>query len=272
MIAALLLFAAVDASRIVTLGGTATETVYALGAGEHIVGVDKSSLYPPEATKKPGVGYVRAFSTEGIISLGPTLVIAVEGAKPEAGLEQLRAVGITVVMLSGDRSVAGARARITRVAEVLGVSAQGKALVARLDAEIVEASALVARAKSKPRVLFIYARGGGTMNVGGVGTAADELIRLAGATNAVAAFSGYRPLTSESVVKAAPDAILVTSHGLAGIGGMTALLGVPGIELTPAVRHDRVVVMDDLLLLGFGPRVAEAMTTLARKIHPELTQ
>lgn len=267
---ALLVLAAVDTSRLVTLGGSATETVYALGAGARVVGVDTSSLYPPEVTQKPNVGYVRSFSVEGVLSLGPTAVIAVDSASPREGLDQLRSAGIEVVMVPTERSVAGARERVVKVAEALGNPAGGRALVARIDAEMTRVEALVARASSKPRVLFVYARGSGTLNVAGRETGADEVLRLAGATNAVKGFAGYRPLTSESVVKAAPDVLLVTKHGLKGIGGRSALLKIPGIAFTPAAKGQRIVVMDDLLLLGFGPRVAEAVTVLARHLHPEL--
>lgn len=90
--------------------------------------------------------------------------------------------------------------------------------------------------------------------------------------NAVRGCSGYRSLTSEAAVRAAPDVILVTDHGLRGMGGKRALFSLPGLAFTPAMAGERVVVMDDLLLLGFGPRVAEAVTSLARELHPELAR
>jgi iron complex transport system substrate-binding protein len=103
-------------------------------------------------------------------------------------------------------------------------------------------------------VLFIYARGGGVMNVAGRGTAADSIIALAGGANAVQGYDGYKPLTAEAAAMAAPDFILVTSRGLESSGGVDALLTQPGLSLTPAGKDKQVIVMDDLLLLGCGPR------------------
>ncbi len=259
----LLALAAPDTSRIVTLGGTATETVYALGLGDRVVGIDKSSLYPPEATKKPSVGYVRAFSAEGVLSLNPSLVIAVKTAGPAAALAQLRSAGVEVVLVSEERSVDGAKARVEEVAKAIGRVEAGARLVEQIDERIERAVAAAGRTKERPRVLFVYARGGGTLNVAGRDTAANAIIELARGVNVMSEFSGYRPMTAEATVRAAPDVILITEHGLASVGGKEALFALPGLAFTPAKANDRVVIMDDLLLLGFGPRVAEAVETLS---------
>jgi iron complex transport system substrate-binding protein len=120
-----------------------------------------------------------------------------------------------------------------------------------------------------PKVLFVFAHGAGTWNVAGVGTAADEMIRLAGGRNAATGYAGYRPLTAEAVVAAQPDVILTGSGGLAGRGGQEGLLKVPGVGSTPAGRDRRVVAMDELYLLGFGPRTAEAVRELNRELSGE---
>jgi iron complex transport system substrate-binding protein len=111
-------------------------------------------------------------------------------------------------------------------------------------------------------VLFVYARGAGTLMVSGGGTSAAEMLRLAGATNAVQGFEGFRPLTAEAVVAARPDIVLLPSRGLASLGGVEAVLKLPGMALTPAGRARRVVALDDTLLLGFGPRLADAVEQL----------
>ena len=116
-------------------------------------------------------------------------------------------------------------------------------------------------------MLFVYARGPSTLLVGGGGTAADAMIRLAGGTNAASGFDGYKPLTAEAAVAAAPQVILVTTSGLESVGGTDGLLDLPGLALTPAGKARRVVAMDDLYLLGFGPRVAGAMAALADQLR-----
>jgi iron complex transport system substrate-binding protein len=119
----------------------------------------------------------------------------------------------------------------------------------------------------RPRVLFLYARGPRLLLVFGRESAGDEMLRLAGAENAVRGITGAKPLTPEAVVGAEPDVILVPARGLASIGGVDGVLALPGLAQTPAGRARRVVPIDDALILGFGPRLPEAVETLARAVR-----
>lgn len=262
----------IDTARIVSIGGGVTEIVYALDFGGQVVGVDTSSVYPEAATKLPQVGYQRQLSAEGILSLKPTVVLATTDAGPPAALEQLRSAGVPVVSILADANVAGANARLRAVAQALAVPDRGEALVSRLGIDLSTAQSRIANVQSKPKVLFIYARGGGTLNVSGTATAADEMIRLAGAENAVTAYEGFKPFTAEAAVAAAADVLLLPARGLDSLGGPDGLLGLPGIAMTPAGRAGRIVSMDDLLLLGFGPRTGLALQELAQRLHPELSR
>jgi len=257
------------AERIVSVGGTVTEIVYALGAGDALVGADTSSVYPPEAEKLPKVGYQRTLSAEGVLSLSPTLILITPESGPPAAIEQLRGTGARVVPIPTGTDVEAARAAIRAVATTLDRQARGEDLVKALEADVEQARALAAASSSHPRVLFVYARGAGMAMVSGKGTAADEMIRLAGAVNAVNDYEGFRPLTAEGVVAAAPDVVLVPSRGLDSLGGKAGLLAQPGMSLTPAARAERVVAMDDLYLLGFGPRTGQALADLARALHQQ---
>ncbi len=253
-----------DDSRIVSIGGAVTETIYALGAGSKIVGTDSSSLFPEAATKLPQVGYSRALATEGILSLNPTLILASQEAGPAPVLSQLRDSGATIVMVpNGSPGVEEAQQKIRLIAEALGLKPAGDQLAEKVAAE----AAAVRRPAKKPRVLFIYARGGATLNVAGTGTAANAAIEAAGGINAVTGYAGYKPLTAEAAVTAAPDIILIPSRGLESAGGLEALLQQPGLAQTPAGKMKRVIAMDDLLLLGFGPRTGEAMAALAKQLN-----
>lgn len=260
---------AADAPRLVAIGGPVTEIVYALGADKDLVGVDTSSTYPEPATKLAQIGYQRMLSAEGVLGLHPTTILASAEAGPPPVVEQLKQSGVNWTTIPADNSVAGAKAKIESVAQALNLDEKGKALVAHLDAEIAKAQSLAAAQKSKPKVLFIYARGGGVVNVAGQKTAADAMITLAGGVNAVSGYDGYKPITAEAVVAAAPDIILLPGHGLQSLGGMDGLLKQPGLEATPAGKSKRVVTMDDLLLLGFGPRLGEAVQQLVPLIHAE---
>jgi iron complex transport system substrate-binding protein len=259
-----------DTSRIVTLGGAVTEIVYALGAGSRVVGVDASSVHPDAATEKPSVGYFRRVPAEGVLSLDPTLVLALEGTGPPAALDQIRGAGVAVETVEDESSVRGAKRKIRQVGRLLDREARADTLVRQMERDLSEARSLRRDASSAPRVLFIYARGSGTMSVAGTGTSAEAMIELAGAKNAVTGFDGFKPMSAEAVVNAAPDVILMLTRGLDSIGGETELLEQPGISLTPAGKNGRIVAMDDLLLLGFGPRLGTAVKTLTQKLHPAL--
>jgi iron complex transport system substrate-binding protein len=253
--------------RIVTVGSSVTEIAYALGAENKIVGVDTSSLYPEAATRLPQVGYQRQLSAEGVLSLKPNLVITVAEAGPPAALQQLEAAGVKVVKISGDNSIDGAKAKIREVAKVLGLEERGETAITKIDAELAKANDCAAGLSSKPKVLFIYARGAGAAQVGGRNTAADEMIKLAGGANAITEFENYKPLTPESLVAAAPDVILLPTRGLESLGGTNGLLKLPGISETLAGKNKRIVTVDDLLLLGFSPRVGEGVLELCEKLR-----
>jgi iron complex transport system substrate-binding protein len=264
---------ATDVPRIVSVGGAVTETVFALGAGDRIVAVDTSSVFPVDATaRQPRVGYQRQLSAEGVLAQHPTLVLASQDAGPAAALQQLRDAGVRVVLIDdGGFTPDSARAKIAAIAAAIGKEAEGRALATRLADETAGAVALAARATSRPRVLFVYARGAGAAHVAGRATAADAMIRLAGGENAITGFDGFKPLTAEAVAQAAPDVILVPARGLASLGGVDGLLAQPGMAFTPAAPTRRVIAIDDVLLLGFGPRLGQGLRDLALGLHPELT-
>jgi iron complex transport system substrate-binding protein len=259
-----------DTSRIVAVGGTVTEIVYALGAGEHLVGVDTSSTYPEAAARLPQVGYQRALSVEGILSLRPSLVLATAEAGPPVALRQLQAAGTPVLTVPAPYTVEGAQTKIRLIAQALRLPSQGEQLVQSLTQDIAMASSLLQSSRAQPRVLFLYARGQGAWQVSGRGTAAEAMVTLAGGVSAVTGYEGYKPLTPEAVIAAAPDVLLMPARGLDSVGGIDGLLKAPGVALTPAGQERRIVAMDDLYLLGFGPRLGQAVRDLAVFLHPEL--
>ncbi|MDE2704787.1 MAG: hemin ABC transporter substrate-binding protein [Gemmatimonadetes bacterium] len=256
-----------DSSRIVTLGGTITEIVFALGAGERVVGVDASSSFPEAVNQLPKVAYHRRLSAEGVLSLRPTLIIATTEAGPPEALQQLESAGVTVLILPHDPTVENAIAKIERIAAALNVQARGTALVQALKEELSQVQSSIPQTAAQAKILFLYARGQGTLMVAGQDTSADTMIDLAGGTNAVQGYSGYKPLTSEAAVAAAPDLILLMDSGLESIGGTQGLWQLPGLALTPAGQQGRVLSMDGLFLLGFGPRLGQAALALNEALY-----
>lgn len=261
-----LLFAALPllaAERIVSINGAVSEIICALGKEKDLVGVDVTSNYPVTLEKLPKVGHNRNVSAEGILSLNPTLVLGTEGSlKPEV-LSQVKSAGVKVILYKHDYSVEGARSLIRAVAETLHAKDKATALIQKLDQDLKKAKPL-----SQPtKVLFVYARGVGALNVGGTGTSVEEVIQLAGAQNAITDFNDFKPLTAESLVAANPDVILLFSSGLESVGGIDGFLKVSGVAQTKAGKNRKIIEMDGQLLTGFGPRLGLAVQELIAKLR-----
>ncbi len=257
--------------RIVSIGGALTETIYALGAQAELVGVDTTSLYPDAATQLPSVGYARTLSAEGVLSLRPTLILASQDAGPPAVMRQLEAARIPLAVLDAEHRMEGVLARTLKVAELCGRSEAGRQLVGQQQQAWARTMAAVEKRRNAggkpPRVLFVLSHSMAQVRVAGRETAADAMITYAGGINALGQVEGYKPLTPEAAIAAAPDVILVTDQGLQAAGGVDGLLKAPGLALTPAGRQRRVVSQDALLLLGFGPRLPEALAGLVTALH-----
>lgn len=252
--------------RLVTVSGAITEVVYALGAEAQLVGTDTTSLYPAAALRTPKVGYLRQLSAEGVLSLQPDAVIATTEAGPPVVLDQLRSAGIQVELVKSEYTWGDVGAKVRAVGRAARREAAARELQARLDAEWAQLGQRVARAAgARPRVLFILSHGP-SPQVAGAGTAADALIRFAGGVNALTGFTGYRPMTAEAMASSAPDCILTTDQGIEALGGVEKFWQRPELALTPAYRRRAVVSLDALLLLGFGPRLPQAV----REVHERL--
>ncbi|GIL07268.1 MAG: hypothetical protein AMXMBFR72_03360 [Betaproteobacteria bacterium] len=252
------------APRVVTVGGALTEIVYALGAEALLVGTDTTSLYPEAARATPKVGYARALSAEGVLSLRPTVLIATAEAGPPAVLAQLEAAGVRLVRGDGGHSIDALLRNVRTVGAALGRSEQARKLAAQVEQQWRATAARIAPRTPAPRVLFVLSHVATNVQVAGEGTAAAAMIALAAARNALTGFSGYRPLTAEAAVAAAPEFILTTTQGAEALGGAERLLAQRGLALTPAARARRVLALDALYLLGFGPRMPQAVAEVAR--------
>lgn len=257
-------------SRVVSIGGAVTEVVYALGAQQRLVGVDSTSVHPPAAEQVPDVGYMRRLSAEPILSLEPEVVLASAEAGPPSALAQLRTAGVDVVEIPHTPTSQGVVDKVRAVAGALDVPRRGASLADRLQGEFERLRAEMSDVHNRPRVLLLLTVGRGTPMAAGTDTAADGIIELAHGRNAIQQFSGYKPLSREAVVAAAPDVLLTTQRTVDRFGGRQALLARPELASTEAGRAGRLVVMDGLLLLGFGPRTPQAAAQLAEQLHGTL--
>jgi iron complex transport system substrate-binding protein len=257
-----------DETRVLAIGGAVTEIVYALGEGDRLVGRDSTSTFPPEALALPDLGYMRALSPEGVLSVGPELVLADADAGPPEAVAAIEAASVEFVEVSSDESAEGVAAKIRTVAGALGVDGAGEALAIEVEAEIRDAAALAAEVPERRRAIFVLSVEGGRLMAAGEGTGAAAMLRLAGAENALGGFEGYKPVSAEAVLAAAPEVVVMMDRG--GDHGASAeeLFAVSGLAGTPAAEAGALVRMDGLLLLGFGPRTGEAVDALHHALYP----
>lgn len=256
--------------RIIAIGGSITEIIYALGAQERLAAVDSASLYPAKALEThPNVGYMRTLSAEPVLSVGPDLILAVADAGPPEVIKQIRQTGVPVLTISDEPSVRGAQQKIRAVARALGLEREGEQLVARMEREYRTLSERLKAVKTGPKVLFLLSTGNGAPLAAGAGTSAHSMIKLAGGRNVMERIKGYKMVTPEAIVAAAPEIIVATRRTFARYGSKEKLLSLPELAATPAAAAGRLLVFDGLYLVGFGPRTVAAMRELATHFHPD---
>ncbi len=242
-------------TRVITLGGSVTEIVYALGRQDLLVGVDQSSLYPAQAQALPSIGYYRAVPSEGVLRLQPDLVIASEQAGPPNALRQLDEMGLRIVKVSDEPSLASLRQRMIQVSTVLGVPERGVALSQAFEMQLAQARLIPVETQ---RAMMVVMRSGKLLGAGR-DTAAAKILELAGLENVLQGQKGYQPVSAEIVSALSPAVIIVTSSSVKALGGMDAVRSTPALRMTPAALEGRMIELDDLLAQGMGPRLPLAI-------------
>lgn len=250
----------VEEKRIVSLSGSVTEIIYAVGSQKELIGVDVTSTYPAAAEKLTNLGHVRKLALESLLALNPTHVLMLEDEVSPDLKSKLEQAKIELVTFKHPNNVEDAKSLVKEVATWLGKADASAAIVSKIDTDIKKLTKL----DKKPKVLFVYARGAGTLMVAGENTPLEKMIILAGGENAGKGFTDFKPLTSESVIAANPDVILMFTSGAQSLGP-DGIFNVPGISATNAGKNKALIQMDGQLLSGFGPRVAEALTELNKE-------
>lgn len=254
-------------TRIVTIGGAVTEIAYALGQQDRLIARDTTSTFPQNTL--PDIGYMRALSPEGVLSVSPDLIVAIEGAGPPETMAVLRSASVNIIEIPENYSSAGIAAKIRAVGVALGVASAAGELARDIETGIETAIADARKSSdgNKLRVMFILSTQNGRITASGTGTAADSIISMAGGINAVTAFKGYKPLTDEAVTLAAPDVILMMNRGGHTSADNDELFAMPALVTTPAAQNQNVVRMNGMHLLGFGPRTATAIVELSKALY-----
>ncbi len=249
--------------RIVALGGGVTEIIFALGQEHRLVGVDQSSLYPPEAQVLQSVGYYRSIPVEGVLQLKPDLVIASEQAGPSHSLHQLKALGLRVESVSDRPELDSLYRRIEQIATLLGVYERGQQIRDELEHQL---SHTYHYTVEKPVVMLLVMRSGKLLGAGR-GTAAAKIIELSSLDNSLYDVQGYQPISAEIVSARMPSSLIVTTLSVHSLGGMEAVRAHPALRHVPAAVNNRIIELDDLLAQSLGPRLPIAIQTIRQGVR-----
>lgn len=267
MLVALLAAPAPAAERIISLAPSVTETLFALGVGDRVVGVSTYCDYPPAALKIDRVGTFLQPNLERILAKKPDLVIAVPSPGNQAPVEHLQALGLKVLVVDPER-IAEILASIRSIADAVGVPQAGGELVARIERDLAAVESRLSDAARPPTLMLV---GRAPLVAAGAQTYQGELLERAHGTN-VAAESGqaWPHISLELVVARAPQVIIDASMGSEESADSHAAQAFwADFPTIPAVRDGRIYGYRSYELLRPGPRVAETLATVARFIHPE---
>lgn len=260
--------------RIVCIGQAYNEIIYALGAQANLVGVDYSSTFPPEIKKLPTVGYHRALSAEGILSLHPTVIVHDNNIGPENVVRQLEALKVPMKTFQAKNdSVAGTQALIREMGAFFHQEKRADELCAQMDREMAEAAAAVKNYHTTPRVAVIHF--GRASNVyllvgnggGGDASTAGKMVELAGGQMAIQQKGMQRMASPEIIAKSNPEVILMTEYGFDKFGSMEQAKTLPGVAETDAAKHNRIYRVPEHELMYYGPQTGESITELAKVMH-----
>ncbi len=260
-----------SADRVVPLSGSLNEIVHTLGLGRQVVARDITATFE-QAAQLPVVTRGHDVSAESVLSLRPTLVIAETTSGPAEAIQQIRDAGIPVLVIAPAKGLDDVPKRIDAVAAALGVKEAGTQLNQRTADRIATVRKdIPAASGKKPRVAFLYLRGTASVYLlGGSDSGAASLLEAAGAVD-TGKDSGlgkdFTPITSEALAAAAPDAILVMSKGLESVGGVDGMVKIPGVAQTPAGMDRRVLTVDDGVLLNYGPRTDQVLSSLVTQLY-----
>lgn len=254
--------------RIVSLAPSITEILFALGLDREVAGVTDYCDYPEAALAKPRVGGFKGKSLEAIVGLSPALVIGT-GDGNEAGIiRAMERLGIPVLTIQ-PATLTGVIESIRVIGRATGRAARAERLARDLEDKLFDVHS---RVKDAPRVRVLFVYGRDPLVLAGPGTFADDMIRWAGGENVVGqAIIPYPRFSMETVLASAPQVIV---EGIMGTESaedqvIAARAHWARWDSLPAVKNDRIVLIDEDLIARPGPRIFEGLEELARALHPE---
>jgi len=247
------------------------EFMYAIGAQDNLVARDLTSIYPPAIKSLPSVGYHRALSAEGIISMKPTLFLTDGNVGPDAVLDQLKKVGIPMLVIKPGESLDSAQILMKQLGEHFHREKAADSVIAqwRTGMDSVWKDTAQWTGQPRPRVLIMHFGqiGNSYLAVGAQGPA-TQMLHWAGAANAIDSTRSMTRLTPELIAQLAPDVIIATDVGFDRMGSADKFATLPGVNLTPAGKNKRIYRINEQELLYFGPRTPATVRELVTMLHP----
>ncbi len=263
LIACLIFQSYAFADRLITIGSTSTELVFALGLGEKVVAVDQSSLNPPEARKLPQVGYIRMISPEGILALDPTHIITGNEIGPKATLDKLKKTGIPITIVQTPNSIDELIDQIKFLSKDLKVAEKGE----KITLNILNDYQKIQFPEKAAKVIFLmhhpFTQTG--LNAAGKHTKADKIIKLAGGENLIKEHSGYRSISKETLFEINPEIILVgVPENLTTNKEeiMKILFEDRIFDKVPAIKNNNVLLLPLSKTLSFSHTITETISKL----------
>ena len=254
-------------SKIVVAGGSITEIVYFLGMEDKLVGVDITSNFPKEAKKLKSIGYLRNLSIEGILSLSPGLVLAEEDIGPPIIVNQLRKTSIDLRIIKEKNNLNGIHNKIVCISKILNTSLDENEDYVELQKKLYRVRNLKKiNSKKIKKILLILMMRGSSPVVAGKNTSGQGFIEMIGHENSMKNLNGWKPVSSEEIIKKNPDYIIITKRAFKNFSSLDQFLSVPGISSTLAAKKKNIIVKDGMSMLGFGPRTINVALDIDKKI------
>lgn len=259
-----------NAPRIVCLAKQYNEIIFALDAQKDLVAVDLSSTYPPEIKDLTTVGYHRALSAEGILSMKPDLIIHDNNIGPEHVVRQLESLKIPMKTFGeNEQTIAGTEELIREMGTYFRKEEKAEELCAKLEADMAKALHAAKVYTDTPSVVLIhFGRASNIYLTVTKNSTAGKMIEWAGGKMAIDGEKGMRHLSSpELIAKANPDVILLTDFGYDRLGTQQKIEELPGVAGTNAAKNGRIYRVEEHDLIYIGPRTGENVQVLQELIH-----
>ena len=245
-----------DASRVVVAGGSITEIFYFLGEQDRIVALDVTSNFPPEAKSLPSIGYVRALSAEGLLSMNPSIILGEDDMGPPAVIKQIRETSYDLRIIPEIRTIDGIIEKIEGIASILDVSEKSDAIISKklepYIKKIVKNRKKIV--KKGVKVMLVLNMQSSSIIVAGANTSGSGFIDLIGGENIFNTFEGWKPVSAEAILELNPDYIIVPQRNVHKGTDVTKIADSELFKNTNAGKNKNFIFDDAMAITGFGPR------------------